>query len=31
MVISGFGSFGPGNAKAAFLSAYTPRRERKAP
>ncbi len=26
VVYSGFGSFGPGNAKAAFLKTYTPRR-----
>jgi hypothetical protein len=31
VLLSGFGSFGPGNSKATYLSAYRPRRERQAP
>jgi protein tyrosine phosphatase (PTP) superfamily phosphohydrolase (DUF442 family) len=31
MLFAGFGSFGPGNAKATFLSAYTPRRRERVP
>ena len=31
VVFSGFGSFGPGNSKAKYLSVYAPRRERRAP
>jgi hypothetical protein len=31
VMLSGFGSFGPGNSKAKYLSAYTRRRERQAP